>query len=188
MAKPDAHTQGVRPVRRLVTGTDANGRSVFLSDGVTPHVMTLHGIDNFGVTDLWKTRSTPADLKIAEDTVTLPIELAPPERGTVLRVVEFAPDADWMGTVDPGAAFASMGESGSAALDQTGPAPAHPMMHATRSIDYAIVLSGEIWAVMDDDERKMEAGDILIQRGTNHAWSNRTRQSCQVAFVLIDGA
>jgi quercetin dioxygenase-like cupin family protein len=60
------------------------------------------------------------------------------------------------------------------------------MMHRTQTIDYAIVLSGEIWALMDIGETKMKAGDILIQRGTNHAWSNRSNKPCQVAFVLID--
>ena len=188
MEKTNTHAQVVRPIRRLVTGIDARGRSVFLSDEPAPHVMTLHGIANFGVTDLWKTRSAPVDLSIADDTVTLPIELAPPERGTVLRVVEFAPDADWMGTADAGEAFASMGKSGAEALGRTGAAPVHPMMHTTRSLDYAIVLTGEIWAVLDDGERKMQAGDILIQRGTNHAWSNRTTELCRMAFVLIDGA
>ena len=59
-------------------------------------------------------------------------------------------------------------------------------MHRTRSIDYAIVLSGEIWAVMDVGETKLVAGDVLVQRGTNHAWANRSNAPCVVAFVLID--
>ena len=62
----------------------------------------------------------------------------------------------------------------------------HPGMHKTATVDYAIVLTGEIWAVMDKDESLMKPGDILIQRGTNHAWSNRTNESCRVAFTLID--
>ena len=62
----------------------------------------------------------------------------------------------------------------------------HPGFHKTDSIDYAIVLSGEIWALMDEGEVLLKAGDVLIQRGTNHAWSNRTEQPCCVAFVLID--
>ena len=62
----------------------------------------------------------------------------------------------------------------------------HAHMHRTRSIDYAIVLSGEIWAVMDEGETKMVSGDMLIQRGTNHAWANRSNAPCVVAFVLID--
>ncbi len=81
---------------------------------------------------------------------------------------------------------------GSVAIDETAKAAhtggpvRHAHMHRTRSIDYAIVLSGEIWAVMDEGETKMVAGDVLIQRGTNHAWANRSNAPCVVAFVLID--
>ena len=62
----------------------------------------------------------------------------------------------------------------------------HPGMHKTATVDYAIVLTGEIWAVIDEGETLMKPGDTLIQRGTNHAWSNRTNESCRVAFILID--
>jgi quercetin dioxygenase-like cupin family protein len=59
------------------------------------------------------------------------------------------------------------------------------MMHKTASVDYAIVLSGEVWAVMEEGETCMKAGDVLIQRGTNHAWSNRTQEPAMVAFILV---
>jgi quercetin dioxygenase-like cupin family protein len=59
-------------------------------------------------------------------------------------------------------------------------------MHRTRSLDFAIVLSGEIWAILDVGEKKMVAGDLLVQRGTNHAWANRSEEPCRVAFTLID--
>ena len=62
----------------------------------------------------------------------------------------------------------------------------HPGFHKTATIDYAIVLSGEIYALMDEGEVLLKAGDVLVQRGTNHAWSNRTEQPCCIAFVLID--
>jgi quercetin dioxygenase-like cupin family protein len=80
-----------------------------------------------------------------------------------------------------------MGKSGSQALSKAG-APRHPFMHKTVSVDYAIVISGEIWAVLDQDEVLMRAGDVLIQRGTNHAWSNRSDKPCVMAFVLVDAA
>lgn len=177
----------VKKIRRIVTGHDRQGRSIIASDAPSPHVMALQGIPTFGVTDLWKTASSPADPDAASDGCGLPIQLAPPKRGTVLRVVEFAPDRAWMKRADREQAFASMGKSGAAALARDASAARHPMMHATQTVDYAIVLSGEIWAVMDVGETKMKAGDILIQRGTNHAWSNRSNRPCFVAFVLIDG-
>jgi uncharacterized cupin superfamily protein len=62
----------------------------------------------------------------------------------------------------------------------------HPGMHRTRTLDYAIVLSGEIYAVLDEGEVLLEAGDVLVQRGTNHAWSNRSERPCRIAFVLVD--
>ena len=176
----------VRPIRRIVTGHDANRRSIIVSDQASPHVMAIRGIPAHAVTDLWATRATPADCAAA-DTCWIPVQLAPPANGTVFRVVEFPPDKDWLGLVDTRAAFASMGESGAQAL--AGPAQQrHPFMHQTSSVDYALVMSGEIWAVLDEQETLMRAGDVLIQRGTNHAWSNRSEQPCLVAFVLIDAA
>lgn len=176
----------VRKVRRIVTGHDSKGRSIFVSDASSPHVMALQGIPTFGVTEIWKTDSMPADNRAAKDPCKVPAQLAPPKRGTVVRVVEFPPDKRWIKSADRDKAFASMGSSGAQALAHDASASRHPMMHRTQTIDYAIVLAGEIWALMDSDETKMKAGDILVQRGTNHAWSNRSNKPCLVAFVLID--
>ena len=176
----------LRKIRRIITGHDAKGRSVILSDKPSPHIMTLQGIPTFGVTEIWTTDSTPADNRAAKDPCKVPVQLAPPKRGTVVRVVEFPPDKLWIRSADRDKAFASMGRSGAQALAHDATASRHPMMHRTQTIDYAIVLSGEIWALMDSGETKMKAGDILVQRGTNHAWSNRSRRPCLVAFVLID--
>ena len=176
----------IRKIRRIVTGHDAKARSVIVSDALSPHVMTLQGIPTFGVTEIWRTDSAPADNRAAQDPCRLPVQLAPPQRGTVVRVVEFPPDKDWIRSADREKAFASMGRSGAQALAHDASASRHPMMHRTQSIDYAIILSGEIWALMDVGETKMKAGDVLVQRGTNHAWSNRSLKPCLVAFVLID--
>ncbi len=179
-----------RSIRRIVTGHDAQGRSTFSEDTASPHVMAIHGIPTHAVTDLWVTRSAPADTGAA-DTCRVPVQLAPPTNGTVFRVVEFPPDAEWLGRVDPRAAFASMGESGAKALaggERAGGPQPHPFMHKTASVDYALIMSGEIWAVMDLAETLMKAGDVLVQRGTNHAWSNRSDTPCLVAFVLVDAA
>lgn len=174
----------IRPIRRIVTGHDAQGRSVIATDAPSPHMMTLAGCDTFAVTDLWKTQSAPAENGGDGDSCSAPITLAPPPCGSVFRIVEFPPDEDYIGKWDREAAFASMGESGakSVAADST----RHEAMHRTASTDYAIVLEGEIWAVLDAAETLMRAGDVLIQRGTNHAWSNRSKTRCLVAFVLID--
>ena len=176
----------LRKIRRIVTGHDARGRSVFVSDAPSRHVMTLRGIPTFGVTEIWKTDSTPADNGASKDPCKSPEQLAPPKRGTIIRVVEFPPDKLWIKSADRDEAFASLGSSGAQALAHDASASRHPMMHRTKTVDYAIVLSGEIWALMDVGETRMQAGDILVQRGTNHAWSNRSNKPCLVAFALID--
>ncbi|MFL6949617.1 MAG: cupin domain-containing protein, partial [Xanthobacteraceae bacterium] len=66
--------------------------------------------------------------------------------------------------------------------------PTHPFMHRTRTIDYAIVISGEIDMKLDEEEIHLKQGDVLVQQGTNHAWINRSGRPCRVAFVLIDAA
>jgi naringenin degradation protein FdeH len=176
----------IKRFRRVVTGHDPQGQSIIASDAASPHVMPIMDQPNFAVTDFWKTFATPADNgpATANDPCALPVQVAPPASGSVFRVVQFPPDKDWA------AKAAAMG--GSVAIDETAKSASkggevrHAHMHRTRSIDYAIVLSGEIWAVMDVGETKLLAGDVLVQRGTNHAWANRSHDPCVIAFVLID--
>jgi len=110
--------------------------------------------------------------------------IAPPRNGTVIRVIDIPPESP-----DPeerkrqvSASFSQMFTDADHRPDQR-----HPGMHRTDSVDYAIVLMGELVAIMDEDETVMRAGDILIQRGTNHAWANRSGKMCRIAFILIDG-
>jgi mannose-6-phosphate isomerase-like protein (cupin superfamily) len=172
----------LRPVRRVVTGHDPQGRSVIAADGASPHTIAISETPAFGMTDLWVTHGAPADNSGASDPAARRIVLEPPARGTIFRVVEFPPDAQVAGKFDRVKAFEAIG-----ARDALDPSAArHPGMHRTHSVDYAIVLSGEIWAVMDVGETLLRAGDCLVQRGTNHAWSNRSDAACHVAFVLVD--
>jgi mannose-6-phosphate isomerase-like protein (cupin superfamily) len=170
----------LKPIRRVVTGHDAQGKSVILSDAPSPHVLAIPGAPSFGLTNLWITDGAPADNTGAADAAARPIVLEPPVGGTIFRVVEFPPDHTLAG-FDRAAAFASMGAGH--AMDPS--AARHPGMHKTATVDYAIVLSGEIWALMDEGETRLRAGDVLVQRGTNHAWSNRGDVPCLVAFILV---
>jgi quercetin dioxygenase-like cupin family protein len=172
----------IKPIRRIVTGHDARGRSMIASDGPSPHVLSLPGRPDFALTDLWVTDGAPASNAGSADAAKRRMSLEPPRNGTIFRVVEFPPDAAG-GGFDRAAAFRAMGASH--AMDPD--ASRHPGMHRTDTVDYAIVLSGEIWALMDDGETLMRAGDTLVQRGTNHAWSNRSDQACLVAFILVSG-
>lgn len=171
------------PIRRVVTGHDAHGRSVFTQDGASPFILVMPAVPGLVVTDVWKSHQSPADNASQFEPCTAKITLTPPARGNVLRVVQFPPDKDYMDHWDDHATFAAMGHGTSSKDDSHGKTPG---MHRTDSMDYAIVISGEIWAVLDDGETLLKAGDVLVQRGTNHGWSNRTERPTLVAFVLID--
>jgi uncharacterized cupin superfamily protein len=81
-------------------------------------------------------------------------------------------------------AFAALGNETAATWGKGG---RHPLMHRTETIDYAIILEGEVTMVLDDEDVLLKAGDVVVQCGTNHAWSNRSNANCSIAFVLIDG-
>ena len=170
----------IKPIRRIVTGHNARGRSMIVSDGPSPHVLTIPGRSDFALTNLWVTDRAPASNAGNADAAARPVVLEPPPSGAIFRIVEFPPDQA-PGGFDRKAAFAAMGAH--RAMDPD--ASRHPGMHKTDTVDFAIVLSGEIWALMDEGETLMRAGDTLVQRGTNHAWSNRSDQPCLVAFILV---
>jgi mannose-6-phosphate isomerase-like protein (cupin superfamily) len=167
-----------RRTRRVVTGHDAKGRAVILLDGPAPNVK-LRKTSGLTSTLLWVTDSSPADNSGSADSAERDIGVAPPPRGSIFRVVDFPPAAE-VGAVDNAAMLAEMGLAGARAD------PRHATMHRTRSVDYAVVISGGIDMLLDDSEVHLEAGDVLVQRGTDHAWVNRGRESCRIAFVLVD--
>src|SRR5262252_10324781 len=167
-----------KPIRRVVTGHNAAGRSVFLMDGAALHVYQ-RSPGSAIVTELWETRSAPADNRGAAEVTDHPFRLAPPTHGTVLRIIHYPPDKERLAALVQERAAGDDGSGHISALDRG--SPRHPGFHKTNSTDYAIVLSGEIFAMMDDGEVKLAAGDVLIQRGTNHAWSNRSETSAFVA-------
>jgi mannose-6-phosphate isomerase-like protein (cupin superfamily) len=167
------------PVRRVVTGHDASGKAIVLMDGAAPN----RKVRQTGLvsTLLWVTDETPADISGNADRASREIGVPPPPNGSILRVVDFPPEAAGGTKVDNATILREMGVT-------AGNAPVrHAHMHRTRSIDYAIVLSGEIDMLLDDSQVHLEAGDILVQQGTNHAWVNNGSTVCRIAFVLIDG-
>jgi mannose-6-phosphate isomerase-like protein (cupin superfamily) len=167
-------------VRRVVTGHDARGRSVVLFDGESPHTFVLEKAGGLLLTEIWETRSSPADNSGAKDAADHERRIVPVNGGTVFRVIEYPPDSVRLKTLAPESFFRGMGAKAADAATRR-----HPGMHKTDTVDYCVVLSGEIWAVLDEGEVLLRAGDCLVQRGTDHAWSNRTEQPCVIAFVLI---
>ncbi len=172
-----------RAFRRVVTGHDAAGRSTFIIDAPTPHVFARTKGSAI-VHELWETARTPADNRGSADAIARGHRLAPPKNGSVFRIIEYPPDHERLAALAREQALPDDGSGRAAASDRAN--PRHPGFHKTATIDYAIVLDGEIFAMMDDGEVLLKAGDTLIQRGTNHAWSNRTEKPAVVAFVLID--
>lgn len=169
-------------IRRIVTGHDDNGKAIVESDGICPHVRVRPGT-GFVSSLLWVTDETPARMDLRQDRAERTIGVPPPPGGSILRVVDFPPVTKEAESVDQKALLESMG----AGHHAHGGAPArHAFMHRTKSVDYAIVLEGEIDMLMDDSEVRMKAGDFLVQQGTNHAWVNRSDRMCRIAFVLID--
>jgi quercetin dioxygenase-like cupin family protein len=142
--------------RRVVTGHDERGVSVFVSDGPVPVVRTAP--DGAYFCEIWSTDAMPAPVAATEDDPTLSaLTVPPPPNGTKVRINEFPP-----GAVSP--------------------------VHRTQSVDYGIVLSGEVVLALDDSETVLRAGDVAVQRGTSHRWENRTADTARMAFILVDGA
>lgn len=170
-------------IRRVVTGHDPNGKAVVLMDGPAPNVK-VRPVGGFVSTLLWVTDTGPADISGTADLADREIGTAPPPAGTILRVVEFPPAPD-EASLDRDQMIRDMGLSGEQGAGH-GEAARHPFMHRTKSVDYALVLQGEIDMLLDDSEVHLKAGDILVQQGTNHAWVNRGSEVCRIAFVLVD--
>jgi quercetin dioxygenase-like cupin family protein len=142
--------------RRVVTGHDDGGVSVFTADGPVPVARTAP--DGALFYEIWGTDATPAPIDAASPDPTLDVLSVPPApNGTKIRINEFPP-----GVVSP--------------------------VHRTQSVDYGIVLSGEVVLVLDDAETVLRAGDVVVQRGTSHRWENRSGATARMAFILIDGA
>jgi quercetin dioxygenase-like cupin family protein len=141
--------------RRIVTGHDAAGKSVILSDGPNPKMLD---IGSAAFHEVWITDQTPVTIAADEPEPTdRPVRTPPPPNGVTVRFTEMAPGAE---------------------------AP----MHRTESVDVGVVLDGETWLLLDDgSETLVQAGDAVVQRGTNHAWANRSDKPVRMVFVMIDG-
>jgi len=176
-------------IRRVVAGHDKNGRAVVLSDGLAPVVKTNPLRPGHRSTDIWKTNAMPVIIKAEEgDPTTVgPRTIHPLANGTTLRIAELQPESEDIRKLSAEQAREVFAAAGNANAAQFGKGGRHPMMHRTESLDYAVVLEGEITLVLDDQDVQLKAGDVVIQRGNSHAWSNRSGKVCRMLYVLIDG-
>jgi mannose-6-phosphate isomerase-like protein (cupin superfamily) len=179
-----------KPFKRIVTGHDEQGNSVILTEAAPERVQQIGGATGPVFFEVWNTRETPARIdRRSGEPPEQGLVLAPPKNGTRIRVLEIPPESDAMKNIDPATAqahFAAVGAT-DASTHKAGANAPHPFMHRTQTIDYGIVLEGELVLILDKGETTVRAGDIVIQRGTNHAWANRSDRNCRIAFILIDG-
>ena len=174
------------PFRRIVTGHDAQGNAIIQKDGPPPRTARIGGEHGPMFYEVWNTLETPARIDRASgEPPEQGIQLSPPKNGTRIRVLDIPAEGDWVESMSADEIKAHFAEVGAADAPSVG--SRHALMHRTETIDYGIVLEGEITLVMDIGETVVRAGDIVIQRGTNHGWANRSGQNCRIAFVLIDG-
>ena len=151
-------------MRRIVTGYDSEGRPAIIFEGEPPTVMDFGAIVT---TEIWVTDSMPPDLESSEDTSLRTWEIDPPSRGSAFRVVTIMPVG---------------------AEEKAPPAADEPDFlgeHATDTLDYVVVLSGEITMTIGGREETLRAGDCVVQRATPHDWVNRGTEPCVLAGVLL---
>lgn len=171
--------------KRVVTGHDSEGQAVIATQGA-PRAFDLAAVPGTVFHEIWNTTSMPVAIDNGPDPTDGPMQLAPPSMGSRVRVVDIPPDTvqNAISAEEVAQAFASIGASHASA---PGPNDRHQLMHRTETLDYGIVLAGKVWLVLDQGEIELSPGDVVVQRGTNHAWSNRTDQMARMVFVLLDG-
>jgi mannose-6-phosphate isomerase-like protein (cupin superfamily) len=175
-------------IRRVVTGHDGQGRAVVVADGWATAVRTVPLWPGLVSTDIWKTKASPVVIEREEPDPTLgPRTLHPAPQGTLIRISIVPPESGWITELDAEKAREVFRGVGNADASTMGRGGRHPLMHRTQTLDYAVVLEGEITLVLDDSEVHLRAGDVVIQRGTNHAWSNRSTKPARMLYVLMDG-
>jgi mannose-6-phosphate isomerase-like protein (cupin superfamily) len=175
----------MRETRRVVCVNDGDGRGTAIEDGPTPDMRTDPGRPGYSLARIWVADRTPARIRGVRETLDLPHVLVPPARGSVCRIETIPPDAAWRSSVNERAARSFFEAVG--APDVSTYTPEQPYMHQTQTLDFCLILEGEVTLVLDTQEVDVKAGDTVIQRGTNHAWSNRSERPCVIAISSHDG-
>jgi mannose-6-phosphate isomerase-like protein (cupin superfamily) len=178
---------GYTAIHRVVTGHDARGRAIICSDASLPTVVELAALKGTVFHEVWSTSGNPVIIDNGPDPTLGALMLPPPSLGTRIRFVDIPPDTQEFlahGAARIGDAFAQIGDRGASTVKADSP---HPLMHRTESVDYAVVIAGEIVLVLDDSEVTLKPGSVVIQRGTNHAWANRSGELCRMLFMLVSG-
>ena len=162
-------------VRRVVHGIGEDGRSTVLEDAPARSRLETPA---FTIVDIWQLNGLPVDMS-PNDGLGESIQLTPPAGSAVFRMCSIAPDEEW--------ADRSYSESLEAIGHPTEEAEPDEVAHATSTLDVVVVLSGEVYCVTDTHETLLKAGDVVVQTGNPHSWSNRSAEVCKVAFIMATG-
>ncbi|MEL1264473.1 cupin domain-containing protein [Pseudoxanthomonas putridarboris] len=173
-------------IHRVVTGHDADGKAIIAINGPLPKVVELDAIPGMIFHEVWETTGTPAAVDNSLDPTTGPLVHQPPVHGTRIRFVDMPPDTAYLAEADDRMKKLFDEVSDKKGLTAKADSP-HPMMHRSEAIDYGVVIDGEIFLILDDSEVLLRPGSVVVQRGTNHAWANRSGKNCRMLFVQIDG-
>ena len=176
-----------RAMKRVVTGHDDDGNAVIAFAGPPAMMAELEHVPGTVFYEIWNTGSLPVPLDNGADPTLRPLRIPPSAGGGVIRFVDIPPDTDEIlarGATRAAAAFSEFGSADAAAAKADSP---HPLMHRTETSDYGIVIEGEITLIVDRGETQLKPGDVVVQRGTNHAWANRSGKMARMVFILLDG-
>ena len=169
-------------MRRIVTGHNSSGKSIISIDGPPARLI---GEDVGGLFEIWNTDGNLIDTTDLVDRADIDIILSPPENGSKFRYFQINPTPE-------GVSMDIMQEIAADAFKRIGAAhhridtSKHPAMHKTNTIDYIILLKGDVTLILDEEEARLEPHDVVVQRGTNHAWVNNGDEPALLIAVLID--
>ncbi|HKV56173.1 MAG TPA: cupin domain-containing protein [Candidatus Binataceae bacterium] len=163
-----------KEMRRVVTGHDKDGKSIVIIDGPPS-----------AVGGFWVTNAAPADNSGTADTAGNLRRLEPAPGGSIFRFASIPPDNPNVPAAERERLTAKMFEQMDAAHCRVDTSR-HPAMHKTRTVDYVVLLSGEVTMLLDKGEVDLKPFDVVVQRGTNHAWVNKGKEPALIAAVLVD--
>ena len=169
-------------MRRIITGHNKHGKSIITMDG--PPARSI-GEDVGGLFELWNTDGNDVNSSDVIDRADEDIILSPPDGGTKFRYFQINP-------LPEGVPDEMMQEIAADAFEKIGAAhhrvdtSKHPAMHKTETVDYIILLKGNVTLVLDQEEVNLKPFDVVVQRGTNHAWVNNGKEPALLIAVLID--
>ena len=172
----------LKDFRRIVTGHNEHGKSVIAMDGPAGAIV---GTDETGLADFWVTDSAPADNTSEGDAANRPVKLEPPPQGSVFRYFIVRPEDPAMST-EQLEQVTAMGMASIGAAHCRVDTRRHPGMHKTHTVDYILVMKGTVTMLVDEGEVDLKPYDVVVQRGTNHAWVNKGSEPALLAAILID--